>query len=96
MRNSSSNVLDVSLKVILFVLFLFFLGSAAFVQASPPKSNVKSKFYDFSEQLIDGEIRRPQNLYTDARQRVKFNRLLRLKRSFMKELMMTAKEKIFK
>ena len=52
------------------------------VQAKPP---VKSKFYDFSEQLIDGEIKKPTALYTDSRRKVKFDRLLRLKKSFMPE-----------
>ena len=66
------------------------------VNAAPPKSSAKSKFYDFSEQLIDGEIKKPTALYTDARKRVKFDRLLKLKKSFMKELYDTAKEKIFK
>jgi hypothetical protein len=54
------------------------------------------KFYDFSEQLIDGEIKKPTALYTDVRQRAKFERLLKLKRSFMKELFDTAKDKVFK
>lgn len=62
----------------------------------PPKRNVKSKFYDFSEQLIDGEIRKPTALYTDARQKAKFDRLLKLKRSFLPELFKTAREKVFK
>ena len=61
-----------------------------------PPTNTKSKFYDFSEQLIDGEIRKPQALYTDSRAKVKFERLLRLKRSFLPDLMETAKQKVFK
>lgn len=40
----------------------------------------RAKFYDFNDQLIDGEIKKPSTLYTDSRDRVKFNRLLRLKR----------------
>ena len=66
------------------------------VGAAPPKQSAKSKFYDFSEQLIDGEIKKPTALYTDARKKVKFERLLRLKRSFMRELFKTSKEKVFK
>jgi hypothetical protein len=62
-------------------------------EAKPPS---KSKFYDFGEQLIDGEIRKPQAIYTDSRARVKFERLLKLKRSFMRDLMQTSKEKVFK
>lgn len=66
--------------------------------ASPPSgnSNGRSKFYDFGEQVIDGEIRRPTALYTDARKRAQFDRLLRLKRSFLPDLFETAKEKVFK
>ena len=56
----------------------------------------RAKFYDFSEQLIDGEIKKPASLYTDARQRVKFDRLLRLKKTFLPDLFKTAKEKVFK
>jgi hypothetical protein len=56
----------------------------------------KSKFYDFQEQLIDGQIKKPTALYTDARQKVKFERLLKLKKSFIRSLLSTAKEKVFK
>lgn len=56
----------------------------------------KSKFYDFSDTLIDGEIKKPTALYTDARQQVKFERLLSLRKSFLKMLLRTSKERVFK
>jgi len=56
----------------------------------------RAKFYDFNEQLIDGEIKKPITLYTDARDKVRFDRLLRLKKSFLPELFDTAKESVFK
>ena len=56
----------------------------------------KSKFYDFNDQIIDGEIKKPTTLYTDARDRVKFDRLMKLKKSFLPKLFTTAKEKVFK
>ena len=56
----------------------------------------KSKFYDFSDQLIDGEIKKPTALYTDARTQVRFDRLLSLKKSFIKALLETSKERVFK
>ena len=56
----------------------------------------KAKFYDFSEQLIDGDIKKPTALYTDARQQVKFERLLKLKKSFIPALMNTSKDPVFK
>ena len=78
----------------ILVLLISFSASAA----APPRvnPNARSKFYDFGEQVIDGEIRRPTALYTDARNRARFGRLLRLKRSFLPDLFKTAKEKIFK
>tara|TARA_R100001082_G_C4322254_1_gene141687 strand:+ start:452 stop:649 length:198 start_codon:yes stop_codon:yes gene_type:complete len=56
----------------------------------------KAKFYDFNDQIIDGEIKRPTTLYTNSRERVKFDRLLKLKKSFLPQLFDTAKERVFK
>ena len=80
---------------IIFFIFLFLLGilSARCAMAEP---GVRAKFYDFSEQLIDGHVKKPQTLYTDVRQAAKFKRLLRLKKSFMKELFDTARLPVFK
>lgn len=71
-------------------------ASPAWSQTPPKKGEVKSRFYDFSDQVIDGEIKKPTTLYTDARQRVKFDRLLRLKKSFLEPMLQTAKEQVFK
>tara|TARA_R110002051_G_scaffold158958_1_gene230282 strand:- start:79 stop:288 length:210 start_codon:yes stop_codon:yes gene_type:complete len=60
---------------------------------APPQ---KQKFYDFGEQLINGELRKPTAIYTDARRRAKFERLLKLKKSFLPKLFDTAKNKVFK
>tara|TARA_Y100000310_G_C20236487_1_gene602635 strand:- start:223 stop:444 length:222 start_codon:yes stop_codon:yes gene_type:complete len=73
-------------------VFLFIFLSTTSVAAEQPRS----KFYDFNEQLIDGEVKKPTTLYTDARQQVKFNRLLKLKKSFLPKLFATAKERVFK
>ena len=82
------------LKAIALVLVCFIIAAlAGEAMAKPP---TKSKFYDFNEQLIDGEIKKPTALYTDSRQKVKFDRLLRLKKSFMPQLFKTAKERVFK
>ena len=79
-------------KIVLFVIFfvLFFITG---VMAKKPE---KAKFYDFRDQIINGEIRKPITLYTNARERVKFERLLKLKKSFMRELFETGKERVFK
>jgi len=77
------------------IVFIVAFALAMPVCAAPPKGG-KSKFYDFSDQLIDGEIRKPTALYTDARQKAKFDRLLRLKKSFLPAMFRTSKEKVFK
>ena len=74
------------------IIIFIFLNTTAIVLAKQPKS----KFYDFNEQIIDGEIKKPTTLYTDAREKVKFDRLLRLKKSFLPKLFATAKERVFK
>jgi len=77
------------------VSFIVGYFSAGKVYAKKP--DVKAKFYDFSEQLIDGEIKRPQALYTDVRQEARFKRLLRLKKNFLdRGLMQDARMPIFK
>jgi hypothetical protein len=73
------------------LLVLFFITPQAFGQSKP-----KSKFYDFGAQIIDGEIKKPTALYTDSKKKVKFDRLLRLKKTFIPELMNTSKERTFK
>ena len=77
----------ISIGVFLFI----FLNATAITAKSP-----KSKFYDFNEQIIDGEVKKPTTLYTDSRQQVKFDRLMKLKKSFLPKLFNTAKERVFK
>jgi hypothetical protein len=72
------------------------MSAAAWAQGKPSGDGVRAKFYDFSEQLIDGEIKKPTALYTDARQTVRFDRLMRLRKSFIPAMMQTAKQPSFK
>ena len=80
----------------LFAVLLLIAAFAIPATAKPPRKSVKSKFYDFSDQMIDGEIRKPTALYTDVRQKVKFERLLSLKKSFLRSMFQTSKERVFK
>jgi len=74
---------------------MILLSIAIRAGATPPKSP-RAKFYDFSEQVIDGQIKKPTALYTDSRQKVKFNRLLKLKKSLLPSILETAKNPVFK
>ena len=80
-------------KVILTIVACSFFTINA--HAKPPK-NQKSKFYDFGEQVIDGEIKKPTTLYVDTKKKVKFQRLLSLKKSFIPQIEESSKERTFK
>ena len=62
------------------------------IRANPKKA----RFYDFSDQLIDGQIKKPSTLFIDSRARAKFGKLLLLKKSFKGALIMTAKDPLLK
>ena len=81
-------------KILIIITFFLWIFALIDAKAVPPKPN--SKFYDFNEQVIDGEIKKPTALYTNARQKIKFERLLKLKKSFIPDLLETSKEKTFK
>lgn len=53
---------------------------------------VKTKFYNFDDLLIDGQYKKPDVLFTDARQKAQFERLLKLKKDFLPSLKATAKD----
>jgi len=83
------------LRAFLTIIFTSVFLTAA-LAAPPHSSKTKSKFYDFGEQLIDGQIKEPAGLYSDSREKARFDRLLKLKKSFMNTLFITHKEKVFK
>ena len=76
-------------KIGVIFLFLFITIATAFAQ---PKNGTKTKFYNFDDLLIDGKVTKPKVLYTDAKQKVKFERLLKLKKSFLPKLVNSRKD----
>ena len=80
------------MKKLLTLLMASSLLLATPVFAKSPKV----KFYDFQEQLIDGDIKKPTTIYTDAKVQVRFERLLSLKKSFISALLQSSKERVFK
>ena len=75
---------------VLKILFLLILASTFVFGQETEKG--KTKFYNFDDLLINGEYRRPQVLFTDARQKVKFEKLLKLKKDFLPKLESTKKD----
>ena len=72
------------------------LAIAGLMPAAAAFADDKAKFYDFSDQLIDGEIKKPTTLYMESRQRARFDKLLKLKKSFRPTLIESAKERTLK
>ncbi len=60
--------------------------------AQDAEGDAKTKFYNFDDLLIDGQYKKPQVLYTDARKKVQFERLLKLKKDFLPKLKATARD----
>lgn len=77
-------------KISIFILSFLFISFVA--SAQDKGASVKTKFYNFDDLLIDGKVKKPQVLYTDARQKVKFERLLKLKKDLLPKLEATKKE----
>ena len=83
--------MKINFKKINIIVIMLILVAPSVSLANPSKS-VKTKFYNFDDLLINGEYKKPQVLYTDARQKVKFERLLKLKKDFLPELKNTQKD----
>jgi len=62
----------------------FLVGYCSHSQAAKPK--IRVKFYDFSEQLIDGVIKKPKDWTKATKKRAKFKRLLELRKNFLKKV----------
>jgi len=75
---------------LIFCLFCLFSASGAL--ASPKSPDTKTKFYDFDDLLINGQYRKPQVLYIDSREKLRFERLLKLKKDFLPKLKNTQKD----
>lgn len=80
-------------RLCIFVLVLF---SSTISYAEPNNSSNKVKFYNFDDLLIDGKVTKPKLLWIDTRQKVKFERLLRLKKDFLPKLESTKKDPTLK
>ena len=70
-------------KILIFLILLPFFASA-----NPPKT----KFYDFDDLLINGEYKKPQIMYNDARSKVRFERLFNIKKNFIPKLKETKRD----
>ena len=60
--------------------------------ASAQDGEVQTRFYDFSDMLIDGDLLKPDGVFMNARGRQSFESLLSLERSFLPNIEEAASE----
>lgn len=77
----------VMLGVVLVLGVMGLSGAATAQDAVKPQT----RFYNFDELLIDGELKAPPGVVYGAVDRAKFERLLSLKRSFLPQIAETAR-----
>lgn len=83
------------MKKLMMTLCVTVMGIGSFVPVASA-AEPKSKFYDFSDQLIDGEVRKPTSLYTNTRQEAKFSRMLELKKELLPNVQASRRQRVFK
>ena len=94
----SVKILMIAIFISLYFSMLYSITHAAHkvkdnrIKYSKVQKNEKTKFYNFDDLLIDGKIRKPQMLYTDVKQKTKFEKLLKLKKDFLPSLLDTKKD----
>lgn len=76
--------------LLLASLFLL-IGGSAYAQDTE-SGEPDSRFYDFGDMLIDGELLRPEGMMATERGNAVFGSLLTLERSFMPEIQNAATE----
>ena len=66
----------------LVVASLIFMSA----QSASAQEETKTKFYNFDNLLINGAYKKPSVLYTDRKRKMKFDKLLNLKKDFLSNL----------
>jgi len=88
------------LGVFLAALWIAFAMAAApgiaRAQDSGRQDGARVQFIILGDTVIDGALRTPTVQYHDARDRVRFQRLLHLRRSFLPALMESGTDQIFR
>ena len=84
------------IRKLFFIIASLIVAIILFHHVNTHAQPQKARFYDFSDQLIDGTIQKPTTLWMNSRARAKFGKLLLLKKSFRNVLIMSAKDPILK
>jgi hypothetical protein len=76
----------------LTALVLFSMLALPVVAVAQDADEPQTKFIDFGEMLIDGELQKPQGMFNTERGRARFQSLLSLRRSFLPDIEKASQE----
>ena len=72
------------------------VAALAFPLVALGQANTPTKFYQFEGFTVNGDIRQPSVTQHIGKERVRFDRLLELKKSFLPEIIESSKERSLK
>ncbi len=87
-----------NLASVIIICVVVLLTGSAFAQQSasgsnPPKAQGKKKTaINFDDQLVTGELRKPELFYLLQKKQFNFGRLIKLRENFLPEMRKTAEE----
>lgn len=79
-------------RMIGLLIVLAFVLSSASAFAQDEGGETRSKFYNFDDMLVDGQLKTPDMIKNQARGKAQFERLLNLKKSFMPKIKESTEE----
>ena len=86
------------ITVLFTVTFVLSAGGAAFAMGddAQQQGDARVQHLNLGAMVIDGTLRRPAVQFHDQRERVKFERLMKIRKSFMPALMASGTDHVFK
>ena len=70
-----------------------FGGGVVFAQGAAPRTEYKKKtVYDFDDDLVEGELQRPDGEFIDTQQRAKHSSLIKIRENFIPEMLKSAED----
>ena len=87
------------ITILLTGVFIASAGGAAFAagdDAQRKAGDARVQHLDLGTMVIDGTLRSPEVQFHDERERVRFERLMKIRKSFMPALMASGTDGVFK
>ena len=70
-----------------------FGGGVVFAQGAAPSTEYKKKtVYDFDDDLVEGELQRPDGEFIDTQRRAKHSSLIKIRENFIPEMLKSAED----